>query len=403
MKNPTASFCPIAAKRSGRVLQTQHWQSIDSLTASLRHLVRSGGRAVGPDGVSLEEMRSAGSHWLRQLHAKLRAGKYSPSRPRVCRIPKTNAPGEYRELGIYNLEDRVVATSIKNGLTPLAEPTLHDRSYAFRPQRSVSAGLHAITAWIRERCDAKSAGRFVAVAVDIEDCFGSVRHEKILASMAKMADRGTVETIRRFHLRDKARGAAPPCQRRVPAGLIQGNPLSPLLCNLVLTPFDRSMNSVDPTAASFRYADDILIVAANMSTATKSLASASSFLEAEGFRVKPAKVRFMKLSDHVDWLGMRIRICPRAVRRSPRISVQISPASVAAMKSRIDELVTGDSAACANDGARTKWSKGRSLLKTTHHNIHAWIAGYHGAENTHQVRDQLKRYAKMRISQKSRS
>jgi len=394
-KNSSSQITPHG---TAPVVQAKDWQSPESLTAALRHVARNGGKAPGPDGILIESIQGKSNAWLNELRIKLRKGTYVPGQPRICAIRKTNSPNEYRKLGIYNLEDRIVATAIKNSLQPIIETRLHDSAFAFRPKRSVASVMRSVETWIR-KASLEKANEIVAVTIDIADCFDSIRHERILASLRNIADQGTVNVVKGFFSRNLPRSNQSMHQSNRGIGIVQGNPLSPLFCNLVLTPFDELMNRQRRQCASFRYADDVLIMSVNMTVATKALQTANEVLTQHGLRLKTIKIRFNSFRDGVNWLGMRICACPSANSRHISIKVAISDSAIAIMKDRIGELID-----CQNGHRRASTHRQsvdqEKIRKSLQSAIRAWLAGYTGAQNTREVRIQLEQYAEGYLNKK---
>ena len=70
---------------------------------------------------------------LRDLHARLQAGRYRPKPVVRCYIPK--ADGGRRPLGITTLEDKIVQSAVAEVLNAVYEADFRDCSHGFRPRR----------------------------------------------------------------------------------------------------------------------------------------------------------------------------------------------------------------------------------------------------------------------------
>jgi RNA-directed DNA polymerase len=98
--------------------------------------VRTNKGAPGVDGVSIEDVETAGVQvFLEDLAAQLRAGSYRPKPLRRVHIPKPGRPGQTRPLGIPTVADRVVMAAAKIVLEPVFEADFLASSFGFRPKR----------------------------------------------------------------------------------------------------------------------------------------------------------------------------------------------------------------------------------------------------------------------------
>ena len=95
--------------------------------------------APGPDRQSIEYVRKHIHEILPELRADLLDGSYRPGDIRRVWIPK--AGGGQRGLGIPNVVDRMVQEAIRLVLEPVYEPTFHESSHGFRPNRSCQTAI----------------------------------------------------------------------------------------------------------------------------------------------------------------------------------------------------------------------------------------------------------------------
>jgi RNA-directed DNA polymerase len=153
--------------------------------------VRRNRGAPGADGVTIDAVEASGvAAFLEQLAAQLRAGTYRPRPLRRVLIPKPGQPGRTRPLGIPCVRDRVVMTAAKLVLEPVFEADFLPQSYGFRPRRSARQACEVI------RVEANRGVDWVLDA-DVRDCFGSIRHDALLALVAKrVSDRAMLRLLR---------------------------------------------------------------------------------------------------------------------------------------------------------------------------------------------------------------
>jgi retron-type reverse transcriptase len=183
---------------------------------------RGGG---GVDGQSLSGFAEQLDQQLNRLQRELQEDSYQPQPVRQVQIPKAGKPGEYRTLGIPTIYDRVCQQALLNRLEPIFEPVFDEANFGYRRGRSTKDALRKVWKEIQ-------GGSEWIVDADLKDFFGSVDHEKA----------GSYGIGRLF-----------PSER----GTSQGRVVSPLLSNLLLTPFDREMRCKGYQLT--RYADDWVI------------------------------------------------------------------------------------------------------------------------------------------------
>jgi group II intron reverse transcriptase/maturase len=153
--------------------------------------VRANRGAPGTDGVTIDAVEASGvAAFLEQLAAELRAGTYRPAALRRVDIPKPGQPGRTRPLQIPCVRDRVAMTAAKLVLEPVFEADFLPSSYGFRPKRSAHQACDAI------RVEANRGADWVLDA-DVRDCFGSIRHDALLALVARrVSDRAVLKLLR---------------------------------------------------------------------------------------------------------------------------------------------------------------------------------------------------------------
>jgi len=201
--------------------------------------------AGGVDGEDLATFEASLDAKLDRLHRELRDGEYVPQPVLQHLIPKAGQPGKFRPLGIPTIYDRVCQQALLNRLEPIFEPEFDDANYGYRRGRSAHGALRKIWRELDE-------GYEWVLDADLKDFFGSVDHEKLLALVNRRVSDGRVLGL----LRQMLTAGVVADGQRLPTeqGAPQGGIVSPLMSNILLTPFDREMRRRSYRLT--RYADD---------------------------------------------------------------------------------------------------------------------------------------------------
>src|SRR5262245_57527498 len=213
-------------------------------------LAKGNGGAPGIDGVTFEAIEAGGVEaFLTQLRDELVARTYRPQRNRRVEIPKGTGKN-LRVLGIPRIRDRVVQGALKLILEPIFEADFHDGSYGYRPRRKAHQAVARVVTAI-------FGGKTQVIDVDLAAYFDSVRHDLLLAKVARRVCDGEILHLLKLML--KASG-----KRGVP----QGGVVSPLLANIYLNEVDGMLERAKAVTregiATYveyaRYADDLVIL-----------------------------------------------------------------------------------------------------------------------------------------------
>jgi len=258
--------------------------------------VRKNRGAGGIDGQSIEEFGQELEKQLDRLHEELKQSTYQPQPVREKLIPKAGQPGKYRKLGIPTVYDRVCQQALLNRLEPIFEPLFDEANFGYRAGRSSKDALRKI--W-REL----EGGSEWIVDADLRDFFGSVDQEKLMTLITqRIADGrilGLIESIVKAGCISE--GEWHPSERGTP----QGGVISPLLSNILLTPFDREMRQRGLQLT--RYADDWVVTCRSQQEAKAALAIAKQILEKLGVELNSEKTRIVHISNGFEFLGYKIK------------------------------------------------------------------------------------------------
>ena len=212
-------------------------------------LAKKNNGAPGIDGVTFEAIEAGGVEaFLVQLRDELAAHRYRPMRNRRQEIPKEG--GKVRVLGIPCIRDRVVQGALKLILEPIFEADFQPGSFGYRPGRTAHEAVQRVAEAI-VKCKTR------VIDIDLRAYFDNVRHDLLLAKVAKRVSDADVLHLLKMML--KASGAK---------GVPQGGVISPLLSNLYLNEVDRMLEKAKEATRNgkytyieyARYADDLVIL-----------------------------------------------------------------------------------------------------------------------------------------------
>ena len=250
----------------------------------------------GVDGQSLEAFAAQLDRQLDRLQGELKEDTYQPQPVRQVQIPKAGKPGEFRTLGIPTIFDRVCQQALLNRLEPIFEPVFDDANFGYRRGRSTQDAMRKVWKEIQ-------GGREWIVDADLKDFFGSVDHEKLLTLVAQRVADGRVLRLIRAMLKagSYGKGQLLPSERGTP----QGGVVSPLLSNILLTPFDREMRRRGYQLT--RFADDWVVTCSSAAEAQAAIAAALRILNALGVQLHPQKTRIVHVRQGFEFLGYKIK------------------------------------------------------------------------------------------------
>ncbi len=282
--------------------QTQKVHSLVDKVYSRKNLklawerVRANRGASGTDGITIGEFEVNLDANLERLHQELRDGTYQPQPVRRLEIPKRGAPGKTRPLGIPSVYDRVCQQALVNRLESIFEKVFDPTSFGYRKGRKTADAMSKI--W-RE----VEAGSEWIVDADLKDYFGSVDHEKLMTLVGKQIADGRVLKLTQQMLKA---GYEEKGQRfETPRGTPQGGIISPLLSNILLTPFDKEIRHQGYQLT--RWADDWVVTCRTRAEANDALVRAAKILAKLGVTLNRAKTRIVHVAQGFEFLGFKIQ------------------------------------------------------------------------------------------------
>lgn len=288
------------------------WFETISTMASLNAAFEEELRRDGPAGVDRQRPSQLKEHkgpLLQKLRAQLLDGSYHCDAVLRHLIPKKK--GGKRPIGVATVRDRVVQRAILRVLAPKAEHLFLDCSHAFRPRRSPHTALRQVQQY-------RDEGRLWVFEADIEDCFGSIDPGVFAQEMGHFCPD---VRLQRLLLQLVESGVMEGGFVSPEKGLPQGSPLSPLLANIYLHPFDQAMT--ERGYRLVRYADDFVVLCVTEAETEEAADLVETLLAQRAMRLAPEKTECLHISSGLSFLGCEITETgiapkPRAVQTLQR-------------------------------------------------------------------------------------
>jgi RNA-directed DNA polymerase len=212
-------------------------------------LAKENDGAPGVDGVTFEVIEARGVEgFLEQIRDELVGGTYKPLPARRQEIPKDG--GKVRVLSIPAIRDRVVQGALKLILEPIFEADFQPGSFGYRPKKTAHEAIDRV---------AQAIVRYKTRVIDFDlrSYFDNIRHDRLLAKVAKRIKDDDVMHLLKIMLKANGRYGVP-----------QGGVISPLLSNVYLNEVDRMLERAkeatrfgEYTGIEYaRFADDLVIL-----------------------------------------------------------------------------------------------------------------------------------------------
>ena len=275
------------ARREARLTNVVQFVDEELLRLAFRSLRKQA--APGVDGQSYEDYSVNLSQKLRDLHTRLKSGRYQAPVIRRVYVPKPN--GKRRPIGISTIEDRAVQKAVAWVLSAVFEQDFLDCSHGFRPNRSPHTALHRLRQGIMQHWP-----RYV-VEVDIVNYFGSVNWTWLRKFVRhRVNDGGLIRLLNKWLKAGVMENGVVILGEE---GVPQGGPVSPVLSNIYLHYvldlwFERRFKKTCRGYAELtRFADDYVATFYNYEEAARFRREMDERLAAYGLRVAPEKTTLL--------------------------------------------------------------------------------------------------------------
>ena len=180
--------------------------------------------APGIDGVTAKRYAEHRDENLRDLHERLRRGRYQAAP--VERVWIEKEEGGQRRIGTPAFEDKIVQRAVAMVLAAIYEQAFYDCAYGVRPGRRAHDALHAL----RERCMQEGIGWIVDA--DVSGYFDRIDRTRLQEVLRRQVNDGRIRRLIGKWLRAGVMEAGG--WHHPETGVVQGGVIAPVLANIFL-------------------------------------------------------------------------------------------------------------------------------------------------------------------------
>lgn len=217
--------------------------------AAKEHLV-SKHDSCGADGIHLSEFPEYWEQNNERILKELREGSYVSGVIKTTEI--INGSGKRRIISTMNTQDRFICRLLAQKLKRYLEPSFLENSQAYQENKGVLSATEKARTYIEE-------GNIIVVEIDIKDFFDTILLEKMLELLNSLF--GDDKIISLFHTYLYCQLLIDDEIIKKEKGLVQGNPISPILSNLYLHSLDIHMDQMK--YQWIRFSDNIYVYCKN--------------------------------------------------------------------------------------------------------------------------------------------
>jgi group II intron reverse transcriptase/maturase len=297
--SPKLAELAARARKEARLTNVVQFVDEELLRLAFRSLRKQA--APGVDGQSYEDYAVNLDQKLRDLHSRLKSGRYQAPVIRRVYLPKPN--GKRRPIGISTIEDRMVQKAVAWVLSAVFEQDFLECSHGFRPKRSPHTALHRVREGMRLH------GVRYVVEADLASYFDSVNWDWLRKFVRhRVNDGGLIRLLNKWL---KAGVMENGVVTHMSEGVPQGGPVSPVLSNIYLHYvldlwFERRFRRTCRGYAELtRFADDFVATFQNREDAERCRQEMDERLAAFGLRVVPEKTALLHFDGNLLQGGSR--------------------------------------------------------------------------------------------------
>lgn len=253
--------------------------------SAMEHLLQKK-NGCGIDGMHISDFEEYWNLNNENICQEIRNKEYKPGIILIREI--INNKAKRRNIASLNVIDRFVSRLLAQKLNKYIDPLFYDNSFAYRDNKGVQDALNQAKIYIDQGC------KYV-VEIDIKDFFDNIPLDNLYLMITQhIKDRAVLFLINEYlHCDISIDGRISPKLK----GLIQGNPISPILSNLYLLEVDKDLE--EKNACWIRYADNIYIFTKEYEDGIGLFNQISLLLELKDLSVNTSKSGVFKIEDKV--------------------------------------------------------------------------------------------------------
>ena len=275
------------------------WDPIKS--HEIKNALPDNGTAPGPDGVEAKQLRSVSLNILvRVYNVLLYVGRLPEElmKSRTTMIPKKqeqDSPGDFRPIAVASVVTRVLNKILATRL--LDSIPLDDRQKAFRDLDGCAEGIMKLDMVIKT-CKSRFRSLFIA-SIDMRKAFDSVSHQAIFDTLKSFGvPKQLITYLQAMYDNNITKITYDGWESdpiRSTTGVKQGDPLSPIIFNMVVDRMFRELLEeigvvVDELKVNaIAYADDLILVASTKMGLQELIDKSGDYLDKCGLRMNVDK------------------------------------------------------------------------------------------------------------------
>jgi len=272
-----------------RAVEDHQFLSLENFRRAWEKVAQKQGSA-GIDGETIPQFRRRVRANLAQLRESVANSTYQPRPYQRVLLPK--GEGNWREIGIPTVRDRIVGQALLNVLQPSIDEVFSPASFAYRPNLSYLNAVEKVACW-------RDLGYTWVLDADIVRYFDRIDRQRLLQELRKYIDNPGILCLVKSLI--SAGVSTPEGIVTSDRGIPQGAVISPLLANLYLHEFDRHFSASDVKLV--RYADDFLILAKSRDRIVAARSQVEQFLSEIGLELHPHKTQITHFDRGFRFLG----------------------------------------------------------------------------------------------------
>ena len=180
------------------------------------------------------------------IHNRIRNNKYELDVVRLKDI--VNYKGKRRTISIMSIQDKFVSKLLLRILDKYISPGFSDNSFAYQKGKGTLKALQKIKEYVND-------GNVYVGKIDIKDYFENINHSILMSKLRKYQIEDNVLFLINKFIQCRVEDNFITSEKT--NGILQGCPLSSLLCNIYLDDFDKFV--YNSGIHYIRYCDDIYI------------------------------------------------------------------------------------------------------------------------------------------------